>query len=62
MTSDVSQLDKVEPFIGKDRVIVGDGSSLPITHMGFCSPTPTFQSNDVLMVPNLTKNIFSVSK
>ncbi|KAJ0043956.1 hypothetical protein Pint_18655 [Pistacia integerrima] len=62
MTSNVSQLDKVEPYTSKDRVIIGNGSSLPITHMGSCSPTPTLQLNDVLVVPNLTKNLLSVSK
>ncbi|KAF5462652.1 hypothetical protein F2P56_018640 [Juglans regia] len=62
MTSDVSQLDKVEPYTGTDRVIVGNGSSLPITHMGSCSPTPSLTLNDVLVVPNLTKNLLSVSK
>jgi hypothetical protein len=27
MTTDASQLDKVEPYTGKDKVIVGNGSS-----------------------------------
>jgi hypothetical protein len=27
MTIDASQLDKVEPYTGKDKVIVGNGSS-----------------------------------
>ena len=62
MTPDVSQLDSIEPYTGKDRVIVGNGSSLPVTHMGSCSPTPTLQLKDVLVVPNLTKNLLSVSK
>jgi hypothetical protein len=55
MTTDVSQLDKVEPYTGKDKVVIGNGSSLPITYTGFCSPTPTLQLNDVLVVPTLTK-------
>jgi hypothetical protein len=46
MTPDVSQLDKMEPYTSNDRVIVGNGSSLPITHMGSCSPTPTFKLKD----------------
>ena len=62
MTTDVSQLDKVEPYTGKDKVVVGNGSSLPIKYTGFCSPTPTLQLNDVLVVPALTKNLLSVSK
>ncbi|KAG6751187.1 hypothetical protein POTOM_045706 [Populus tomentosa] len=62
MTADASQLDKVEPYTGKDKVVVGNGSSLPITYTGSCSPTPHLQLNDVLVVPSLTKNLLSVSK
>ena len=63
MSNDASQLDKVEqPYTGKEKVVVGNGSSLPITHIGSCSPTPTLKLNDVLVVPDLTKNLLSVSK
>ncbi|XP_073261980.1 uncharacterized protein [Populus alba] len=62
MTADASQLDKVEPYTGKDKVIVGNGSSLPITYTGSCSPTPNLQLNDVLVVSNLTKILLSVNK
>jgi len=62
MRTDVSQLDKVEPYTGTDKVVVGNGSSLPITHTGFCSPTSTLQLNDVFVIPTLTKNLLSVSK
>jgi cAMP phosphodiesterase len=62
MTPDVSQLDKMEPYTGKDRVIVGNRFSLPVTHIGSCSSTPTLQLKDVFVVPNLTKNLLSVSK
>jgi hypothetical protein len=41
MTTDASQLDKVEPYTGKDEVIMGNGSSLPITYTGSCSPSPS---------------------
>jgi hypothetical protein len=47
----------MEPYTGKNNVIVGNGSSLPITHMGSYSPTPTLKLNDVLVVLNLTKNL-----
>jgi hypothetical protein len=62
MTIDASQPDKVEPYTGKDKVIDGNGSSLPITYTGSCSPTPNLQLNDVLVVPALIKNLLSVSK
>ncbi|KAJ0025135.1 hypothetical protein Pint_08816 [Pistacia integerrima] len=51
MTPDPSQLDKVEPYHGKDCVVVGNGASLPITHTGTLSPSPNFQLLDVLVVP-----------
>jgi len=62
MTIDASQPDKVEPYTGKNKVIDGNGSSLPITYTGSCSPTPNLQLNDVLVVPALIKNLLSVSK
>jgi hypothetical protein len=62
MIFDVSQLDKMEPYTGKNKVTVGNGSSLPITHMGSYSSTSSFKLNDVLVVPNLTKNLLSISK
>lgn len=48
MTSNASQLDKMEPYIGMNKVIVSNGSSLPITHTNSCSPTPILHLNDVL--------------
>ena len=62
MTPDSSQLDKVEPYNGKDCVIVGNGAFLPITHVGTLSPTPNINLSDVLVVPQLTKNLLSISK
>ena len=62
MTPDPSQLDKVEPYHGKDCVIVGNGASLPITHTGTLSSSSNFQLLDVLVVPRLTKNLLSISK
>ena len=52
----------MEPYTSKDKVIVGNGSSLPITYTGSCSPTPNLQLNDVFVVPTLTKNLLFVSK
>ena len=62
MTPDPSQLDKVEPYHGKDCVIVGNGASLPISHIGMLSPSSNFKLLDVLVVPRLTKNLLSISK
>ncbi|KAL6339997.1 hypothetical protein AAG906_038832 [Vitis piasezkii] len=55
MTPDPSQLDKVEPYHGKDCVIVGNGASLPITHTRTLSSSSNFQLLDVLVVPVLPK-------
>ena len=42
MTLDPSQLDTVEPYHGKDCVIVGNSDSFPITHTGMLSPSSKF--------------------
>ena len=55
-------MDKVDPYHGKDCVIVGNGASLPITHTGTLSPFSNFQILDVFVVPRLTKNLLSISK
>ena len=62
MTPDPSQIDKVEPYHGKDCVMVGNGVSLPITHTGTLSPSSNFKLLDVLVVPRFTKNLLSISK
>ena len=62
MTPDLSHLDRASNYTGKDRVVVGNGASLPITHTGTISPTPSLELLDVLVVPRLTKNLLSISK
>lgn len=67
MTNDANQMrDKVD-YKGKAQVMVGNGKTLPITHIGINSVS-TLQPNrslilkDVLHVPNLTKNLVSISQ
>ena len=62
MTPDISHLDQASNYTGKDRVVFGNGASLPITHIGTISPTPSLGLLDVLVVPRLTKNLLSISK
>lgn len=62
MTPHLGNLDTSEPYSGKDRVLVGNGASLPITHTSIVSPSQYFQLLDVLVVPHLTKNHLSISK
>lgn len=57
-----STLDHSTTYTGKDCVIVRNGASLPITHTDKISPFPNHELLDVLIVPHLTKNIFSISK
>uniref|UniRef100_A0A2N9HD57 Uncharacterized protein n=1 Tax=Fagus sylvatica TaxID=28930 RepID=A0A2N9HD57_FAGSY len=62
MTNDATQLDKSNTYTGKDRVIVGNGASFPISHTDTISPTSSLTLKDVLVVPGLTKNLISISK
>lgn len=62
MTPDSTALDTSEQYVGKDKVIVGNGASLPITHTGTSKPSSNLKLLDVLLVPHLTKNLLSISK
>ena len=62
MTVDPSILDQSKNYTGKDSVIVGNGASLPITHIGTLFPVPNIHLLDVLIVSHLTKNLLSISK
>jgi hypothetical protein len=53
------------PIVDSDKVVVGNGASLPITHTGSLSHSTSLGSIsllDVLVVPSLTKNLISISK
>src|SRR5436190_15002786 len=62
MTNDVAQLDKVTAYSGKDCVIVGNGASIPISHIGNFSLSTSLSLKDVFIVPGITKNLISISK
>ena len=63
MTSNPGNLNSVFPVSTACRITVGDGSSLPITHVGHGSfpsnSTPIHMSN-VLVSPELVTNLVSV--
>ena len=65
ITNNGSQLQSSEPYLGTDQVIVGNGVFLPITHVGSI-PLHTNKGilplNDVLVCPDITKSLLSVSK
>ena len=62
MTPAHSNLDQSTTYAGKNCVIVRNGASLPITHIGKLSPSPNLYLLDVLVVPHLTKNLLSINK
>jgi hypothetical protein len=65
MTNDVGNLDATTPYGGYNKVVVGNGASLPITHTGSLSHSTSLGSIsllDVLVVPSLTKKLIFISK
>ena len=65
ITNNVSHLQSSEPYIGNNQVIVGNGDFLPITHVGSVAlqtPQGTLPLEDVLVCPDITKSLLSVSK
>ena len=55
MTNDIGRLSYIKPYHGNDVAFVGDGYGLPISHTG------EFDLN-VLVVPDLKKNLLSIGK
>jgi transposase InsO family protein len=65
MTGDPGNLHSLTPYHGTDGVMVGNGDSLPITHIGQAtigSGSSSLKLNDVLLVPDIKKDLLSVSK
>ncbi|XP_071694579.1 uncharacterized protein [Rutidosis leptorrhynchoides] len=62
MTPSSSILDSHTPYTGTDKVTIGDGTNLAITHHGFTTLSNDIKLLDVLVVPFITKNLLSVSK
>ncbi|GLT46299.1 hypothetical protein SLA2020_200620 [Shorea laevis] len=61
MTSDAGKLYTKRPYTGNHKVFTGDGTPLDISHIGSAS-IGSLKLNNVLVVPNLKKNLLSVSK
>ena len=51
-------------YHGSNKLVVGNGSALPITHIGNSYiPTPRpLQLKNILLVPALKKNLISISQ
>lgn len=63
ITSDLHHLSLHQPYHGTDDVLIADGSTLPISHMGSSIlPTSTcgLALQNILCVPNVDKNLISV--
>ncbi|KAF8377299.1 hypothetical protein HHK36_030674 [Tetracentron sinense] len=63
MTTDLSNLSIHSEYDGTDEVVIGDGSCLPVSHIGslsFASPNCIFHLRDTLCVPTIKKNLISV--
>lgn len=65
ITNSTRNLQTSQPHNGSDSVIVGNGDFLPITHVGSIALpaiSGTLPLNDVLVCPEITKSLLSVSK
>ncbi|KAF3655510.1 hypothetical protein FXO38_14642 [Capsicum annuum] len=61
MTNNSSTLSNLKYYNGNDKIIVGNGSQLDITHVGNTIRSG-LKLQDVLVVPKIAKNLLSVSK
>ncbi|KAJ0788607.1 putative RNA-directed DNA polymerase [Helianthus annuus] len=64
-TPDLASMDSSEAYDGNDSLLVGNGNSVPIFHIGsskIYSPDKTFTLSDILHVPQLKQNLLSVQK
>ncbi|GAA0160275.1 hypothetical protein LIER_16863 [Lithospermum erythrorhizon] len=65
MTPHPGTLSEVRPFTTSSKVLVGNGSTLPITHkdsLSISTPYHSLKVNDVLVAPQFATNLFSVKK
>lgn len=63
MTSDPTLVKDARVYTGQEKVVIGDGTFLNITHIGHTTitlPKCTLKLNHVLLVPGLTKNLLSI--
>ncbi|RVW91359.1 Retrovirus-related Pol polyprotein from transposon RE1 [Vitis vinifera] len=65
MTSDTKGVDQPAVYSGNERVMVGNGQSLAISHTGSISslvPSSPLLLSNVLVVPGIKKNLISISQ
>ena len=66
LTHDLGNLNiRADEYQGSDQIRVGNGTSLPIKHIGttqLSTPTATFSLNNVLHVPDISHNLLFIHK
>lgn len=65
ITNDLKNLKLHSDYQGSDKVVVGNGQGLPILLFGsptILTPTYSFKFNNILHVPHISSNLFSVHK
>ena len=62
ITNDISNINSPTPYTGEDKVYIGDGKGLSISHVGtstFHTPLTNFKLNNVLHIPHMKHNLLS---
>lgn len=65
ITSQPSTLNNVSPYNGHDSVTMGDGSQMPISHVGsssFSGCNKNFHLNNILCIPTAHKSLLSIRR
>ncbi|KAK1432520.1 hypothetical protein QVD17_09417 [Tagetes erecta] len=62
MTPNQDCLHHSTPYKGNHQVVFGNGKRLPITHIGSSELCDNINLRNVLVVPNLTKKLLSISR
>ncbi|CAH9105646.1 unnamed protein product [Cuscuta epithymum] len=68
VTGDLGKLSMSHPYDGNEGLMVGNGQSLRITHLGHSTlsalraPNSSIHLHNILLVPDIKKNLLSVSK
>ncbi|KAB2634323.1 hypothetical protein D8674_038379 [Pyrus ussuriensis x Pyrus communis] len=65
ITSDISDISQVKPFEGSEKITIGNGTGLPIKHIGSTklqTPTHSLILNKVLHVPTIARSLLSVKQ